>query len=72
MRYFPERSLHREVLRDMAGLGIANVYVQKGCACVVAVYRLLDLLVPSDSDVLGVIALQPLRAERRCRDDQGA
>jgi len=44
--------------------------VQDGGAGVVAIHRLLDLIVPTDRDILGEIARDPRRPPGRCGDDQ--
>jgi hypothetical protein len=61
-----------EILGDMAGLGIAHVDVQERGACVVAVHRRLNLLIPSDGKVLlgGDISRHPHGAIGRRRNHQ--
>jgi hypothetical protein len=61
-----------EVLRDMAGLGIAHVDVQERGARVVAIHRRLDLLIPSDGKVLlgGDVSRHPHGAIGRRRNHQ--
>ena len=44
--------------------------MQHGRAGVVAVDRLLRLLLPGYRDVLRIVAREPLRPERRDRDDK--
>src|SRR5580704_7102872 len=59
-----------EIFRAVTCLRIPDMQVQHRGARVVAIDRLLRLLLPSDRNVFREVAWEPLRPERRDRDDE--